>query len=225
MNPEMLLEHFDRISDTPDAIPQLRRFVLELAVRGKLVQQNDADDSASELVSTVRLERKRLIDRGVIKNGRVFPKVREAEKPYSIPCEWEWIHLGESLIMTNGRPFKPTDWRNTGLPIVRIQNLNNRNAPFNYCDESRVDPNHVIDSGSFLISWSGTPGTSFGAFIWDRGKAALNQHIFKCSQVGQAYDDRFLRIAVNGRLDEMISKAHGGVGLQHITKDKLYRAS
>src|SRR5262249_8324476 len=103
----------------------------------------------------------------------------------------------------------------------RIQNLNNVNAPFNHCDSDQIDDRHIIDNGSFLISWSGTPGTSFGAFIWDRGRAALNQHIFKCVQIGSAYDDRFLRLAINGRLDEMIAKAHGGVGLQHITKGKL----
>ena len=40
MNPELLLAHFDRISDAPDAIPRLRRFILDLAVRGKLVEQD-----------------------------------------------------------------------------------------------------------------------------------------------------------------------------------------
>lgn len=38
MNPKQLLAHFDRISEAPDAIPQLRRFILDLAVRGKLVE-------------------------------------------------------------------------------------------------------------------------------------------------------------------------------------------
>lgn len=33
MNPELLLTHFDRISDAGDAIQRLRRFVLDLAVR------------------------------------------------------------------------------------------------------------------------------------------------------------------------------------------------
>ena len=40
MNAEHLLTHFDRIADTPDAIPRLRRFILDLAVRGKLVPQD-----------------------------------------------------------------------------------------------------------------------------------------------------------------------------------------
>lgn len=38
MNAQRLLAHFDRMADAPDATPRLRRFVLDLAVRGKLVE-------------------------------------------------------------------------------------------------------------------------------------------------------------------------------------------
>jgi type I restriction enzyme S subunit len=46
MNAERLLEHFERVSEAPDAIPRLRRFILELAVRGKLVEQDPSDEPA-----------------------------------------------------------------------------------------------------------------------------------------------------------------------------------
>ena len=46
MNAEQLLTHFDRIADAPDAIPRLRRFILDLAVRGKLVEQDPEDEPA-----------------------------------------------------------------------------------------------------------------------------------------------------------------------------------
>ena len=51
MNPECLLQHFDRISEAPDAIPRLRNFILDLAVRGKLVLQDPTDEPA--MLSTV----------------------------------------------------------------------------------------------------------------------------------------------------------------------------
>jgi type I restriction enzyme, S subunit len=47
---ERLLAHFDRISEAPDAIASLRRFVLDLAVRGTLVPQDPGDEPASELL-------------------------------------------------------------------------------------------------------------------------------------------------------------------------------
>ena len=42
LSPQLLLQHFDRVGDAPDAIPRLRRFILGLAVRGKLVEQEAA---------------------------------------------------------------------------------------------------------------------------------------------------------------------------------------
>jgi type I restriction enzyme, S subunit len=221
MNAAQVLDHFDRICDAPDAIPRLRRFILDLAVRGKLVEQDPKDEPASELLKQIQAHNGHRIKQGATAKQKSFNAIKDAEIPFVRPARWQWVRLGECLEMINGRAFKPSDWQATGLPIVRIQNLNSENASFNYCDESQVEKRHIIDSQSFLISWSGTPGTSFGAFIWGKGKAALNQHIFKCIQIGEAYFDRFLQVAINGRLDEMIAKAHGGVGLQHITKGKL----
>ena len=54
MNAEHLLTHFDRIADAPDAIPRLRRFILDLAVRGKLVPQDPNDEPASELLKRAK---------------------------------------------------------------------------------------------------------------------------------------------------------------------------
>jgi type I restriction enzyme S subunit len=121
--------------------------------------------------------------------------------------------------MVNGKAFKPTEWSSSGTPIVRIQNLNNPGASFNYCD-FEVPEKFYIRNGEFLISWSGTPGTSFGAFIWQGELAVLNQHIFRCELYG-GFLDQYLRLAVNAQLDEMIARAHGAVGLRHITKGKL----
>jgi len=44
------------------------------------------------------------------------------------------VKVGKALRLINGRAFKPTEWKASGLPIIRIQNLNNPEAPFNYYD-------------------------------------------------------------------------------------------
>jgi type I restriction enzyme, S subunit len=133
---------------------------------------------------------------------------------------WPRRRLGDLCHLVNGRAFKPSDWRTEGLPIVRIQNLNDHRKPFNRFGGA-VSPNHLIDDGAILLSWSGTPGTSFGCFRWTRGEAVVNQHIFSVHVDENQIDGEFFISAVNSRLEEMISKAHGGVGLRHITKGKL----
>ncbi|MEZ8601608.1 MULTISPECIES: restriction endonuclease subunit S [Vibrio] len=130
------------------------------------------------------------------------------------------VEIGKLCKLQNGKAFKPTEWSDKGLPIVRIQNLNNEEKPFNYCDFD-VDKKFHIDSGDLLFSWSGTPGTSFGAFFWNRGPAILNQHIFNVLIDESLVRKDYFRLAMNAKLDEIIAQAHGGVGLQHITKGKL----
>ena len=71
MNPERLLQHFERISEAPDAIPRLRRFILDLAVRGKLVEQDPNDEPASELLERIQVEKARLVKEGKIRNSTV----------------------------------------------------------------------------------------------------------------------------------------------------------
>jgi len=133
---------------------------------------------------------------------------------------WPLARIGDLCDLVNGRAFKPTDWTENGLPIVRIQNLNDHSKPFNRFD-GKVAEKILIHNGDVLLSWSGTPGTSFGCFVWERGTAILNQHIFKVQIDAARLDRDYFVHAVNSKLEEMISLAHGGVGLRHITKGKL----
>ncbi|MDH1055984.1 restriction endonuclease subunit S [Aquipseudomonas alcaligenes] len=130
------------------------------------------------------------------------------------------VPFGSVCSLQNGRAFKPEEWSASGTPIVRIQNLNDETKPFNYCN-FEVEKRFHVDSGDLLFSWSGTPGTSFGAFFWNRGKGFLNQHIFRVDIDERHIDKNYLRYAINSKLDLIIDQAHGGVGLKHITKGKL----
>ena len=67
--PPLLLRHFDRVADAPDAIPRLRQFILDLAVRGKLVHQDPNDEPASELLTRIQQEEPRPLAAGRAKAG------------------------------------------------------------------------------------------------------------------------------------------------------------
>ncbi|CUB04087.1 restriction endonuclease subunit S [Marinomonas fungiae] len=134
--------------------------------------------------------------------------------------KWPMVKFGSVCKLQNGRAFKPEEWSTSGTPIIRIQNLNDDTKSFNYCDFEVEDRFHV-NSGDLLFSWSGTPGTSFGAFFWNRGKGFLNQHIFRVDIDENEVSKNYLRYAINSKLNLIIDQAHGGVGLKHITKGKL----
>jgi type I restriction enzyme S subunit len=216
------IENFHIVASTPRGLRMLRKLVFEVAVRGGLSVTLQTDDPPRRLLERAASDRLDRQSRGEARQMAELGAVTAEDAPFRLPegRGWMWSRIGLAVNLVNGRAFKPKDWSASGLPIVRIQNLNSESASFNYCN-FEVDPKHHLHPGDFLISWSGTPGTSFGAFIWNGPKGVLNQHIFRAEIYGDAYDLKFLRIAINARLDEMIAQAHGGVGLQHITKGKL----
>jgi hypothetical protein len=125
--------------------------------------------------------------------------VRESfvsQYPLKAQTEWPKVRVGDICDAVNGRAFKSTEWREAGIPIIRIQNLKDREAPFNYFDGDLTDA-HRVRSGDLLFAWSGTPGTSFGAHIWSSEDGALNQHIFNIRFDRTAIDVRYLCYALN----------------------------
>lgn len=138
----------------------------------------------------------------------------------NVPEGWVIAPIRDLMDLVNGFAFKPSDWSPNGLPIIRIQNLNNPNASFNYYRGELADK-LKIKKNDLLFAWSGTPGTSFGAHLWYGDNAWLNQHIFRVILPELLLDKQFIRYAINQNLQGYIEQAQGGVGLAHITKGKF----
>lgn len=130
------------------------------------------------------------------------------------------VRLKEIAKFVNGKAFQPTDWSEEGIPIIRIQNLNDSGKPFNHWAGS-LDRQVCVASNSLLLAWSGTPGTSFGAHIWDGPSAVLNQHIFRVDLCEDVITKQWAKFAINSKLNTLIGLAHGGVGLKHVTKSMV----
>lgn len=220
------VDNLRAITTRSDHIGELRRTIINLAVSGKLVPQCVSEGDGASLLSEIGSARSQLIQDPLRHRKGQLHGRSEGQGPteLDLPSNWAAVRLGQAVDLINGRAFKPSDWTQSGLPIVRIQNLNNPAANFNRYDGD-VRSKFLIDNGDFLISWSGTPGTSFGAHIWQGGPAILNQHIFKAVLIAEAFEPQFLKLAINSRMADLIKQAHGGVGLQHITKPKLQAIS
>jgi type I restriction enzyme, S subunit len=98
MNADRLLAHYEQIADAPDAIARLRRFVLDLAVRGKLVLQDARDEPTSELLKRIGREQARLVKAGEIRTPKPIPVL--SETPFSIPANWRWSQLAEIGVLS-----------------------------------------------------------------------------------------------------------------------------
>ncbi|MBC6436627.1 MAG: type I restriction endonuclease subunit M [Rhodobacteraceae bacterium] len=88
MTASRLLALFNQVADTPEAIPPLRRFVLDLAVRGRLVPQDPDDEPAETLLHRIAAEKARLIKAGVTRKPRAPANGENPEPGFDIPASW-----------------------------------------------------------------------------------------------------------------------------------------
>lgn len=131
-----------------------------------------------------------------------------------VPAHWTESRLkfmGEYL---NGHPFKPEEWGKRGLPIIRIAQLTGQ--PFDNYFEGGAPAHLRVKNGDLLFSWSAT----IDCFIWERGDAWLNQHIFKVVPSAEA-DKRFLFHLLRHVTPKLADfDAHGST-MRHIKKESL----
>jgi type I restriction enzyme S subunit len=120
------------------------------------------------------------------------------------------VHLAAFV---NGYPFKPDDLGDEGVPVIRIRHL---------LDET-VEPERAfppvravyIDDGDLVFSWSAT----LAVRRWGRGRALLNQHLFKV-EPRAGVDTGWLRYVLEAGIDRLKPLMHGSA-MTHITNDML----
>ncbi len=97
-----IADHFDNLFTAETSIDQLKQTLLQLAVMGKLVPQNHNGESARLFLENIFKEKKKLVDRGIIRTQKAFSQIEAAEKPQNIPVSWELSRLGEFTIVGTG---------------------------------------------------------------------------------------------------------------------------
>ena len=128
--------------------------------------------------------------------------------------KWHQRRMGDLATYINGAAFKPKDWSRDGKPIIRIQNLNNPEAEFNYYS-GVLDNKYLVNDGDVLVSWA----THLEAYIWNGPEAWLNQHIFKVVFNKGEIDKVFFIYAANVALKEAFKMAHGfKATMEHIKR-------
>ncbi|MBO0943442.1 restriction endonuclease subunit S [Acidovorax temperans] len=122
----MLLSNMELIATAPGGIAKLRELILTLAVQGKLVPQNPADEPAGVLLKKIRAEKDRLVAEGKIKRDKPLAGIAEEEKPFALPQGWEWVRLS-ALLQKIGAGSTPLGGREvyvpSGVKFLRSQNV------------------------------------------------------------------------------------------------------
>jgi type I restriction enzyme, S subunit len=130
MNAERLLQHFDRIAEAPDSVARLRRFILDLAVRGKLVEQDPNDEPASELLKRIQAEKSNLAKEGKIGVGKPPMPARPDELEFDLLPGWSAAKISQVIVELKTGPFgsslHQSDYQNGGVPVINPASIKNQ---------------------------------------------------------------------------------------------------
>ena len=114
----LVCDAFDLILDCPENVAVLRQTILQLAVQGRLVRQDQEDEPAKKLVERIKKEKGRLVKEGKIKREKPLDKIKAV--PYKVPDGWQLCQLGEisEIIMGNSPPGDTYNIYGDGVPLI-----------------------------------------------------------------------------------------------------------
>lgn len=198
MNAALLLEHYARIADAPNAIARLRRLVLDLAVRGKLVEQDAADEPATELLKRIAAENLEAAVRGLDKALRT----KREDLPFAPPKHWEWAKLVAFSEASYGFAFASSRFNSdkVGMPLIRIRDISSTDTEAYF--DGEYDPWYVVKTGDYLVGMDG----DFNLRRWRGGAALLNQRVLRLNGWRCGIEPEFVRLPLQMTLDHL----HGG---------------
>ncbi|WP_317847423.1 restriction endonuclease subunit S [Pseudomonas sp. HTZ2] len=110
---QRLTEYFHTLFTTEPSIDSLKQTLLQLAVMGKLVEQDPSDEPASELLKRIAEEKVRLAAEGKIKKPKPLPQVGADERLREISNGWELVRFGELIELISGQHLGPDEYFDT----------------------------------------------------------------------------------------------------------------
>ena len=175
---EVVKENQEELSKLKDG---LKNKILDLAIQGKLVEQDPNDEPASELLKKIKAEKAELVKQGKIKkdkqesyifkgdDNRHYEQIGSETKditdeiPFEIPNNWCWCRLGNVFDVRDGTHDTPKYYPQ-GIPLVTSKNLCNGDISYDNVkfisqdDANKINERSFVDNGDILFGMIGTIG-------------------------------------------------------------------
>lgn len=169
MNAALLLDHCDQVFEAPGAIARLRRFVLDLAVRGRLVPQESTDKPAPELLKQIEGERNGQSRRAI---RRSKPHESIGDFPFDLPASWAWVPLGATGNVFSGNSINAETRAKLGKtrqgrPFIATKDVGYGLDELEYVNGLLVDPSEgqfkvARDKSVLICAEGGSAGRKIG---------------------------------------------------------------
>ena len=192
-------------------IEQAKSKILALAIHGKLVPQDPCDEPATELLK------------------RINPKAEitcDTPQYENLPNGWCRCTLKDIGIFESGYAFSSDEYKQNGVPLVRISNItNNGNIDLSSCVyiQNYNNSKFIIHKGDLLIAMSGATTGKMGVYKY-KADALLNQRVgnLKCTEAWlQQYRNYFMLAKSNYILNIAYGGAQPNISAKAILSIKI----
>jgi len=176
-----IAENFDTLFTTDASIDKLKQAILQLAVMGRLVEQDHNDEPASVLLERIANEKARLVKAGKIKKTKKLPDDIESDKPFSLPRGWQWVSIANTGITSTGKTpsTKVKSHYDGDIPFIgpgQISPSGQINTPDKFISEEGILESDEALPGDIVVVCI---GGSIGKCAKIKGRCGFNQQINK----------------------------------------------
>jgi type I restriction enzyme S subunit len=220
----------------------LRKYLLQLAIQGKLVPQQTSEGTAQDLVDNIREHKAELIREKKLKKdpnesyiyrddeghfmeriGKQEPVCIDKNLPFVVPEGWTWARLGSIETVIGGYAFQSENFTSDGSRVIRISDIgengfiNNRIVRHVYVDA--LSP-FIINQNDILIAMTGgTVGKSLYVQNLLERRMLLNQRvaIVRCGIVNSSYVSSFVKsYYIQSEIDNVKNSTNDNISMKNI---------
>ena len=185
----MLLSNMELLATAPGGVAKLRELILTLAVQGKLVPQDPADEPAGVLLQKIRAEKDRLVAEGKIKRDKPLAEIAEEEKPFELPTQWEWVRLIDLMPEFQNGVSSRGDAGGTPITVLRLADIKGKRI-------SLADTRQVPIASADIAKYHLAEGDILITRV--NGSADIVGQFNLCDRpVDAIYCDHFIRMRIN----------------------------
>lgn len=219
-NWQRISAHFDTLFTTEESIDQLKQTILQLAVMGKLVPQNPADEPASELLKRIAKEKAQLVTKKEIPKPKKYDEISCEDRVFSTPKNWVWVRLDTLFNVIVDCPHSTAKFQDNGLLCIDTNSFKQgqlHKNKFRYVSKETFDKRNarlVPQSRDIIFAREGSVGES--VVIPEGVECCLGQRVM-LFRPSEYLNSEFLRLTISnkGALSQLLA-LHKGIGAKHV---------
>ncbi|MEX0828112.1 MAG: restriction endonuclease subunit S [Haliea sp.] len=215
-----LSDHFDTLFTTEQSINKLKQAILQLAVMGRLAEQNAEDECAQSLLKRISEEKYQFVAKGVVKKLNKLAPIQDEDKRFKLPNGWVWTRLEDVFISIVDCPHSTPRFIERGrlcLDTNSFKEGNLNHDRFRYVSDETFEKRNVRlrpRANDIIFAREGSVGES--VVIPHDLDCCLGQRVmlFRPSRLSEP---NFLRLTLSNplALDALLS-LHKGIGAKHV---------